>query len=89
MAGRKRRGLLSPRHAGKLLLRSYRAARRRHRVVAVALLLLGLVELAAWLTLTGAALILATAAVLAGATAIVAALLSGTGPDPRRRWGRP
>lgn len=68
-------------------MRGFRAGKRRKRVAAFVFAGLGVAELVAWLTLSGAGLVLATAAVLAGVFAVGAALLTGTGPaDPVGRW---
>jgi hypothetical protein len=72
---------VTPRHSWSLLTRAFRAGRKRKRVTAAVLGGLAVLELAAWLTVSGAALILATFAVLAGATAFVAAQAGGM-PTP-------
>jgi hypothetical protein len=76
-AGGPRRALLSPRHAWKLLLRAVRAARGKRRGLAVAFGILAAAELTAWLALEGAALVLATAGVLALGVAVAGAALGG------------
>jgi hypothetical protein len=85
---RKRRGLLSPRHSWSLIGRAFRAARARRRVTAAVLGGLAVAELAAWLTLTGAALVIATAGVLAFLTGFLLSLVTGTGPADAGRWSR-
>jgi hypothetical protein len=83
----RRRGLVSPRHSWKLTGRAVKAARRDRKAAAFVFGGLAVVELAAWLTVTGAAFILFTAAVLAGGTAFLAARAGGL-PAPGQR-GRP
>jgi hypothetical protein len=78
----RRGGLVSPRHSWALFRRALSAGRRKRKVTAAVLGGLAAVELAAWLTVTGVALILATAAVLAGATAFLAAQAGGM-PTPK------
>jgi len=75
--GRPRRALISPRHSWKLLARAFRAARRKKHAAAVVLAVLGAAELAAWLTLEGASLVLATAGVLALGAAAAGAAAGG------------
>jgi hypothetical protein len=84
----RRRGLVTPRHSWSLLTRAFRAGRRRKKVTAAVLGGLAVLELAAWLSLTGVALILATFAVLAGATAFCAAQASGM-PTPSSGGRKP
>jgi hypothetical protein len=57
--------------------RAFAAGRRRRKVTACVLGGLAVAEFGAWLTVSGVALIAATAAVLFGATAVVAAQAGG------------
>jgi hypothetical protein len=75
--GRPRRALISPGHSWKLFKKAFTKARSGKKVTAVALGLLGLTELTAWLTLEGVSLILATAGVLALAVGVAGAGLGG------------
>lgn len=82
------RGLVTPRHSWRLARRAFRAGRQRRKVAACVLGGLALAELGAWLTVSGLALILATAAVLCGTGAVLAAQAGGARP-PARGIGRP
>lgn len=82
-----RRGLVSYRHAGRSAARAFRAFRRKHKIIALGLGVLAVAELTACLALNGMTLILATAAILAGAAAFLAAQASGM-PVPVRGPGR-
>jgi hypothetical protein len=68
---------VSPGHAWKMTKRAVGAARRKKRVTAVVFGGLAVGELAAWLTLRGVGLVLATAGVLAIGVALAAASASG------------
>jgi hypothetical protein len=73
----RRRGMVTPAHAWNLAKRAVKAGRRKKKVTAAVLGALALGELAAWLALEGAGLMLATAAVLALGVAWVAAAAGG------------
>ena len=77
-----RRGVVTPRHSWKLLRRAFRAGQRGRKAAAVAFGAAGILELVAWLSLSGIALILATFAIVAGAVAYSAAMAGGM-PAPR------
>jgi hypothetical protein len=72
-----RRAIVSPAHAWKLIKRALGAARRHKRATALVLGGLALGELAAWLTLRGVGLMLATAGLLALGVAIAATAAAG------------
>jgi hypothetical protein len=74
---RKRRGLVSPRHAWKLAVRAFRAGRRGRKAAAFALGGLAVGELAAWSALRGAGLMLATAGALAVGVGMLAMMATG------------
>lgn len=75
--GRLRKGIVSPRHAWKLLKKAFTANREKRHVVAGILGVLAVAELGCWLTLTGVSLALATAGVLALAVATLGAAAGG------------
>jgi hypothetical protein len=77
---RHRRALVSPRHSWKLAKRAFRAGRRRKRALAVTLGALAILEIGAWLTVEGVALIATTAGVLAITVGVLAAGAGGVRP---------
>lgn len=77
--GRPRKALISPGHAWKLAKKAF-GARKSRRGLAIGLGLLAIVEVTAWLTLTGVSLAIATAAILALGVAAIGAAAGGFRP---------